>query len=148
VSALERDVAKRGLERAAAFADIDDLVPLRIPVEKVVFAIGLCEKHRDVRVVEQRDAIDRQAAARRELVRPEVAMTELPFWIALPFEIAQGPDRLHRRRLMQVVEQRRGAGEALVADQFLGVEPAIGFPEDRVPLMRHLAKLMVDRHVV
>ena len=54
-------------------------------------------------------------------MRPEVAMAELPLGVALPLEIAQRPYRLHRRRLMQVIQQRRGAREALVADQLLGV---------------------------
>ena len=79
-------------------------------------------------------------------MRPEVAVAELPLGIALPIQIAQRPHRLHRRRLVQVIEQRRGAREALVADQLLGVQRAVGLAEDGVPLVRDLAQLVVDGH--
>ena len=89
VALRERDLAELRLEHAARLADVDDLVALRVAVEEVVLAIGLHEQHRDVGVEEQRHAIERQAAARRELVRAEVAVPELPLGIALPLQVAQ-----------------------------------------------------------
>ena len=83
-----------------------------------------------------------------ELMRPEMPMTELPIGIALPAQIAHEPRGFHVRRLMQVIEQRRGADEALVADQLLGIQGAVGPPEHDVPLARERSELVVDRHVL
>ena len=46
---------------------------------------------------------------------------------------------------MDVIEQRRRAGESLVSHQLLGVEPAVGLPERDVPLARDRAERVVDR---
>ena len=53
--------------------------------------------------------------------------------------------RLHRRRLVQVVQERGGAREALVADQLLGKQRALA-AKHRVALVRHVSELVVDRH--
>ena len=51
------------------------------------------------------------------------------------------------RRLVHVVHERRRAGEALVADQFLGVKRAVRLTVDDVPLARDVSERVVDRHL-
>ena len=77
----------------------------------------------------------------------EMAMAELALGIAVPLEVAHAPHLAHRRRLVDVVEQRRRAGEALVADELFRVERTVALPKDRVPLVGHVTELMVDGHL-
>ncbi len=145
VAVLERQLAKRRLEHAAALADEHDLVSLRVAIEELVGTRRLDERHRDVGVEEERNAIQRQASAGAELMRPEVAMPELPLGIALPREVAHLPYCLHRRRLVQVIQQRRRTGKPLVADQLFGQQRAFT-AEHRMALVRHGSKGVVNGH--
>ena len=145
VAVLEGQLAQGRLEHAAALADIDHLVALGVAVEELVGAGRLHERHRDVGVEQQRNPVERQAAARPQLMGPEVPVPELPFGIGLPLQVAHRPHRLHRRGLVQVVQQRRGPREPLVADQLLGQQRAVA-PEHRVPLVRHRTQRVIDRH--
>ena len=54
--------------------------------------------------------------------------------IGLELHLLHAPHRLHRRRRMHVVEQRRRAGEALVPHQLLGVDAAVGLSKRGVAL--------------
>src|SRR5690606_33122889 len=77
---------------------------------------------------------------------PEVPVPEAGGLVRLPPDVTELLRRLDGGGRMGVVEQRRGADEALVPHQLLGVEPAVGPPEDGVALPGHLAQEVVDRH--
>src|SRR5712691_5600433 len=54
--------------------------------------------------------------------------------------------RFDAGRLIEVIEQGRGAGEALVAHQLLDVEAAIALAKDAVAFVRDLSQKVVNRH--
>jgi hypothetical protein len=47
---------------------------------------------------------------------------------------------------VEVVHERRGPAEPVVADQFLGQQAAGLVPKDDMPLPGHLSALFIDRH--
>ena len=147
VALVERQVAEHRLQRAAALAHVHQLVGLRVAVEVGVVLVGLDVEHRHVVVEEERHAVERRAAALLHLRGAEVPVPERLVGVGLVLRLPQPARRLDRGRRMDVVEQRRRAGEALVPHQLFGVDPAVGLAEGDVPLPRDRAQGMVDRHV-
>src|SRR5205085_2777354 len=64
VVALEkRQYPVRCLQRSFAFADVNELVSLRVPVEMRVVLVGLDVEHRDVLIEQQRYSIESDTTA-------------------------------------------------------------------------------------
>ena len=141
-----REVAIGRLEHARPLSDIHALVGLGVPVEVGVELVGLDIEHGDVGVEEDRGAIHRGAAALPGLGSAEMAVPERHVIVLFPHDIAHLPRRLHGGGRMDVVQQRRRPGESFVPHEFLGIQSAVGTPEDGVTLARDLAQRVVDRH--
>ena len=137
ITLMKREVAVDRLEDARALRDVDALVGLRIPIEVRIRLVRLGVQHRDVVVEHQRNAIERRAAARLHLGRLEVAMPKRLILIGDELHVADPLRRLDRRRRMHVIQQRRGAGESLVAHQLFGVDAAVGLSEGSVAFSRY-----------
>src|SRR3954451_11565286 len=139
VALAERQIAEDGFERPASLGDIDDLVALRIAVEVLFLLIRLDIEHRHVTVEEQRQAIERRAATALRLGRAEMSVPERVVLIGLVRELLHPLHGFHGRRRMHVIEQRRGAGEPLVAHQLFRIDPALRPAKRDVPLARNAA---------
>src|SRR3954468_2191696 len=139
VALAERQIAEDRFEGPASLGDVDDLVALRIPVEVRVLLVRLYVEHRDVAVEQQRQAIERWAAAALRLRRAEMPVPERVVLVGLVRELLHPLHGLHRRRRMHVIEQRRRAGEPLVAHQLFRVDPALRPAKRDVPLARNAA---------
>ncbi len=142
----EREIAVLGLEVPLPLRDIHDLVPLRVPVEMLVLPVRRHVEHRDVVVEEHRDAVERRAPAAGDARRLEVPVLEGLVIARQVRRLAETPDRGHGRGRMNVIQQRRRAGESLDADELLVVDRAIRLPEGDVPLARDLPQRVVVRH--
>jgi hypothetical protein len=111
-----------------------------------VVLIGLAVQHRDVLIEQQRYAVQRYAATLPGARRQEMPVMKRLIRICLELHLAHPTHRFHRRRWMDVVEQRGCAGEAFVPNQLLRVNPAVRFLERDVPLPRDFSEGVVDRH--
>jgi hypothetical protein len=102
----ERKNSVSGLEDSLPLADINELVSLRIAIEVRVILVRLAVQHRDVLVEKQRDAIQREAASLLRARRQEVTVVQRLVRIGLELHLAHPPHGFHRRRGMNVIEQR------------------------------------------
>ena len=75
------------------------------------------------------------AARRQEMPVPERRVV-----VRLPHHVFHLPRRLHGRRRMGVIQQRRRADEPLVAHQLFRIQPAVGPAEYGVPFSGKLPK--------
>ena len=71
-----RQVPEDRLQGARSLGDVDQLVGLRVPVEMRVVLVRLDVQHRDVLVEQERDAVERRAAAALHLRGAEVAVAQ------------------------------------------------------------------------
>jgi len=94
------------LEDSAPFADIYQLIALRIPIVVLVFAVRLDVQHRDVGVEQNRNAIECWTTAALDPGRQEMAMLESLVGIGLVARFLEPLYGPHCRRGMHVVHQR------------------------------------------
>ena len=105
IAFTERKRAVGALEHALALADVHQLVGLRVPVEVRVVFIGLDVEHGDVLVEQERDSVERGAAALLRARGQEMPVVERLVRVRLELHLAHAPHRFHRRRRMDVVEK-------------------------------------------
>src|SRR5439155_5296036 len=125
----------------APLVDVEHLVGHAIAIERARrHRLGRAhDAHDHVAVVEERDAAGRDVAVRgeRERLHEPVAVDTVVG--RLEAQVAHGLDVMRLRRRHDVVEEGAAPGEALDPEELLRVQPAVGPPELRVPLLRHLA---------
>ena len=152
VALAHRERAEDRLQRARSRLQVDTLVADRVAVQGAGQARGHVRQP-DV-VVPQHDPAAGDGVGglpvvvREQVVQLEVAGDEWmvrgqPHAGQLP---RSGVDQ--RRGQVPVVEQRGVRGEALLADELLVVQAAVGAAELGVPLGRHLTDAAVVRHGV
>jgi hypothetical protein len=139
VALAVRQLAELRLEHAGALGDVDHLVGLGVPVEVLVLAVGRRVQHGDVGVEQHRRAVERRAAAAVHPRRAPVPVAERVVVGLLPHHVVELADALDRGGRVHVVQERRGAREALVPHELLGVDAAVGLAHRGVPLARHAA---------
>src|SRR5262249_43735424 len=101
---------------------------------------------RDVRVEQDRNAVERRTPALLRARRPKVPVLERLIGIRLVNGLADPSDRFDGGRRMRVVEQRRRSGEALVPHQLFRINAAVRLAEDSMTLTGDLTQGVVDRH--
>ncbi len=141
-----RQLAEGGFERPAPVADVDDFVSLRVAVVELVFRVGKRHPERDVVVEHNCRAVEYRASAALQLAAEEVAHAQALVGVLLQPDFAQQFSPDHRRRPVEMVEQRRGSDEPLVALQLLVVDAAFRLAQRHVPLLRQLAQSVVAVH--
>ena len=116
------------VEQALALVDVEQLVGLAVAVEDGLGHRlgGADDAHHDVAVEEERDPPGHRVA-----VRLDPGRIDQPVMVVAVVGLLEGDrrDRLDPvgpRRRGHVVEQRAAAGEALDAEQLLGIERAVG----------------------
>ena len=134
------------LEHARPFAHVNQLVGLRVPVEMRVVLVRLDVQHRDVLIEQERNAIERRAPAFFYARGEEMPVMQRLIGVGFELHLAHPPHRLHRRRRMDVIQERRRSRKPLVPHQLLGVQSAVGLSERDVPLSRNRAKRVIVRH--
>src|SRR5438445_10696222 len=75
-----------------------------------------------------------------------MAVSQRLIRVRLELRLAHATRRLHCRRRMDVIEQRRRSGETLVTYQLLGIDATVRLSEGDVPLARDSSESVVDRH--
>ena len=140
------EVPERGLEDALALDHEGDLVALPVPVVERVLLPRPRHRDRDVGVEEQRHPVEHGARPGGEARGAEVPVPHHALRLRHPAEPADRPHALDRGGQPQVVEERRGPGEALVADELLVVERPVVLAEGDVALAGHAPQLLVDGH--
>ena len=140
------EIAEGRLEDALALHHEDDLVALPVAVEERVLLPRARHRDRDVGVEEERHAVEHRARPGGEARGAEVPVAHHALRLRHPAESPDRPHALDRGGQAQVIEQRRGAGEALVADELLVVERAVFLAERDVSLAGHAPQLLVDGH--
>ena len=140
------ELAEGRLEDALALHHEDDLVALAVAVEERVLLARARHRDRDVGVEEERYPVEHRARTGGEARRAEVPVPHHALRLRHPAEAADRAHALDRGGQAQVIEQRRGSGEALVADQLLVVERAVVLAECDVSLAGHAPQLLVDGH--
>ncbi len=73
-------------------------------------------------------------------------MTQRAVAIWLVLDLAQPACRLHRRRRVHMVQQRRRPGEPLVPHELFCVQSAVRLTEHGVAFARDLPESVIDRH--
>ncbi len=150
---VARPVAQRpevALESSAALVDEEHLVRFAVAVEEVVGQLlgGAHDAHHDVAVEEQRHAPLDHVAARRDGAGLDQSVAMHAIVGRLEPDVADGLDLVRPRRRDEVVEEGRAAGEALHAEQLLGVERSIRRAMLGVPLVRDVAARYVEHAAI
>ena len=131
VARLDREIPELRFERSRALRHVHDLVSLGVAKEVLVVHVRLGPEHGDVGVEQQRDAVEWASRPSAEGARAEVTVSQGEVVVLLVRRLLAAPHALDRRGRMDMIEQRRRAGEALVAHQLLAVQAAVGAAEDR-----------------
>ena len=146
VAAPERQIAKLRFEHAFAVAHVNQLVALPVAIEKIVLGLWLDEQRADIVIEQQRNPVENRAARSRQARGLKVPELRAGLGASLPNQIRQMAQSFDLRGLIDVVEQRRRAGEALVAHQFFHVKGTVALPENAVTFVRDLSQAVVNRH--
>ena len=147
VAGAVADRSEDRVEQAAAFVDVQQLVGFAVAIEDGLgHRLGRADDaHHDVAVVEERDPAADRIAVRLDPGRVDQAMVVVAVVGFLEADLSAGRlDPVGPRRRRDVVEQRRAAGEALDAEQLLGVERAVGRAMLRVALWRDAAASRIE----
>ena len=111
VAFTERKLSVHCLENSLPFADVHQLVRLRIADRSARRSCRLDVEHRDVLIEQQRNAIERRTSALFHLRSQKMPVMQRLIRIGLELHLLHATHRLHRRRRMDVIQQRRRAGE-------------------------------------
>ena len=106
VASFVRQLAKHRFEHAVPFDHVHNLIRLTVAIEVRVGDIGLDVEHADIMVEEQRNAIHRRRAARRDARRQEMPVAQRRVGVLRPNDITDLSRRQDRRRREYVIQHR------------------------------------------
>ena len=144
-----RAVAQRSelaVQDPLAVVNEDQLVAVRIAVPVVHRLHRSHDRDAQVRVGQQRHPAPDGVAGRPDARRPYQPVPQRALWLVAQLVPVGGEDAFDLGRRPDVIEERLDAGEAMDAHHLLVVQGAVGLPELRVALVRHLAAPDVVAH--